>query len=79
MKGRQKKSHEVAEFQRRVLKERRGERVGIDAIPLERFNRIRLSSRPSSIVLFSALLKEGRFIDIRNFRWLKRKKNLPAF
>lgn len=25
MKGRQKKSHEVAEFQRRVLKERRGE------------------------------------------------------
>lgn len=50
MKGRQKKSHEVAEFHRRVLKERRGEvgeGVGIDAIPLERFNRIRLSSRPS--------------------------------
>lgn len=54
----------------------RGEGVGIDAIPLERFNRIRLSSRPSSIVLFSALLKEGRFIDIRNFRWLKRKKKI---
>ena len=37
MKGPQKKSHEVAEFQRRVLKERREGRegVGIDAIPLE--------------------------------------------
>lgn len=45
------------------------------------FNRTRLSSRRSSIVLFFARLtrrKEGRFIDIRNFRWLKKKKKKSA-